>query len=92
MKQDTAMTGSLSIRGEVLAIGGVTPKVEAAIEAGITRVIIPYSNEKDLVLSKEQKAKVKIIPVRSISDVLENSLNWKGKQNILKKIKNSKKV
>ena len=92
VKQDTAMTGSLSIRGEVLAIGGVTPKVEAAIEAGITRVIIPYSNEKDLVLSKEQKAKVKIIPVRSISDVLENSLNWKGKQNILKKIKNSKKV
>src|SRR3989338_3246400 len=52
IRQDTAMTGSLSVRGEVLAIGGVTPKIEAAIEAGIKKVIIPQTNLKDVVLSK----------------------------------------
>ena len=41
IKQNFAMTGSLSVRGEVLAIGGVTSKIEAAIEAGIEKVIIP---------------------------------------------------
>ena len=45
VRQDTAMTGSLSIRGDVLAIGGVNAKVEACIEAGIKNVIIPKSNE-----------------------------------------------
>ena len=41
MKQDYAMTGSLSVRGEVMPVGGVSSKVEAAIEAGIKRVIVP---------------------------------------------------
>src|SRR3989338_6515397 len=44
IRQDTAMTGSLSVRGEVLPIGGVSAKVEAAIEAGIKRIIVPKSN------------------------------------------------
>ncbi len=87
VRQDTAMTGSLSIRGEVLAIGGATAKVEAAIGAGLKQVIIPKSNEKDLVLSDEQKKLIKIIPVLNIKEVLENSLDWKGKESILKKIK-----
>ena len=87
VRQDTAMTGSLSVRGEVLAIGGVTAKVEAAIEAGIKRVIIPRSNEKDLILSKEQKEKVKIITAETIKEVLKEALIWKGKESILKKIK-----
>ena len=87
VRQDTAMTGSLSVRGEVLAIGGVTAKVEAAIEAGIKRVIIPKTNENDLILSKEQKEKIKIIPAETIKDVLKEALIWKGKESILKKIK-----
>jgi len=86
VRQDTAMTGSLSVRGEVLAIGGVNAKVEAAIEAGLKRVIIPKTNEKDLILSKEQKEKVKIITAETISDVLKEALIWKGKEIILKNI------
>ena len=87
IRQDTAMTGSLSIRGDVLPIGGVTAKVEAAILTGLKQVIIPRSNEKDLVLSPEQHKKIKIIPVSNIIEVLENSINWKGNEDILKKIK-----
>jgi len=81
------MTGSLSVRGDVLAVGGVTQKVEAAIEAGITHVIIPKTNEKDVVLSKSQINKIKIIPVKRIEEVLKYALEWKGKQNILRKLK-----
>src|SRR3989338_1174610 len=88
IKQEVAMTGSLSIRGEVLAIGGVTAKVEAAIDAGIKQVIIPKSNEKDLVLSKAQEEKIKIIPVVRIEEVWEHALVWKGKQKkILERLK-----
>jgi len=89
IRQDTAMTGSLSIRGEVLAIGGVTQKVEAAIDAGLKQAIIPKSNEKDLILSEEQKKKIKILPVTTIKEVLQHALVWdtKNKQ-ILKKFNN----
>lgn len=90
VKQDTAMTGSLSIRGEVLAVGGVTAKIEAAIETGIKNVIIPKTNEQDIVLSEENLKKIKIIPVASIIPVLENALDWKGKESILNKIKSFK--
>ena len=86
VRQDTAMTGSLSVRGEVLAIGGVTSKIEAAIEAGIKRVIIPKTNLKDVVLSPDSKKKIKIIPVETIKEVLKEALDWKGNQNILKKL------
>jgi len=86
VRQDTAMTGSLSVRGEVLAVGGVTAKIEAAIEAGIKRVIIPKSNEGDIVISKENLSKITIIPVVSILEVLKEAVDWKGKENILKKI------
>ena len=86
VKQDTAMTGSLSVRGEVLPIGGVTSKVEAAIETGIKTVIVPKSNFKDIIVPKHKLAKIKIIPVDTIEEVLKEALDWKGKQNILNKI------
>ena len=86
VKQDYAMTGSLSVRGEVLPIGGVTAKVEAAIEAGIKNVIIPKSNFKDLVISEENLKKIKVIPVETISEVLKEALDWKGKEKILEAI------
>jgi Lon-like ATP-dependent protease len=69
------MTGSLSVRGEVLPVGGVTQKVEAAVESGIKKVLIPKSNEGDLVLSDETRKKVKIIPVSNISQVLKEALS-----------------
>jgi len=85
IKQDIAMTGSLSVRGDVLPIGGVSSKVEAAIEAGIKQVIVPKSNLNDIVLSKEKLNKIKIIPVEHISEVLKSALDWTGKKDILKK-------
>ena len=90
VRQDTAMTGSLSVRGEVLAVGGVTQKVEAAIQANIKRVIVPKANEKDVMLSKEAKKKVKVIPVSSINEVLKEALEWKGKEEILRKLSRRK--
>jgi len=74
IRQDVAMTGSLSVRGEVLPIGGATPKIEAAIEAGIKTVIIPKSNEKDVFLSPDRAKKIRVIPVETIDQVLEVAL------------------
>ena len=87
VRQDTAMTGSLSVRGEVLPIGGVNAKIEAAIEAGIKRVIVPKLNLEDIIPSLRNDG-VKIIPVENISDVLENALSdSKQKKLIVSKIK-----
>ena len=86
IRQDFAMTGSLSVRGEVLPIGGVTAKVEAAIEAGIKNVIVPKTNLKDIIIDKENMKKINIIPVETITDVLKVVLDWSGKQRILRQI------
>ena len=66
LRQDTAVTGSLSVRGEIMPVGGVTPKIEAAIAAGLKQVIIPEANLKDVVLPKG--AKIKIIPIKRFED------------------------
>ncbi len=86
IKQDYAMTGSLSVRGEVLPIGGVSAKIEAAIAAGIKNIIVPKTNVQDIVVDKDKLSKVKIIPVETITEVLKEVLDWKGKEDILKKI------
>jgi len=80
------MTGSLSVRGEVLPIGGVTAKVEAAIDAGIKKVLVPKANVKDIVIDKLRMDKIKIVPVDNILQVLKEALVWKGNEKILKKI------
>ncbi|MFH0868965.1 MAG: ATP-dependent protease LonB [archaeon] len=87
VRQDTAMTGSLSVRGEVLPVGGVTQKVEAAVEAGLKQVIVPESNLQDIVLSNGAHKKIKIIPARNIGEVLQHALVWRGKQALLRKVK-----
>jgi len=74
VKQEIAMTGSLSVRGAVLPIGGATFKVEAAIEAGMKTIIIPLGNLNDIVLDDEQKGKIKIIPVSRFWEILDVSL------------------
>lgn len=89
VKQDHAMTGSLSVRGEVLPVGGVTAKVEAAIEAGLKKVLVPKSNLKDIIIDSKKLKKIKIIPVSHISEVLKEALDWNGKKDILKRISNS---
>ena len=78
------MTGSLSIRGEVLPVGGVTPKIEAAIEAGIKNIIIPEANLKDIVLSKADAKKIKIIPVKNIKDVMKHAFAGKPKDRLVR--------
>lgn len=90
VKQSIAMTGSLSVRGEVLPVGGVSSKVEAAIEAGIKNIIVPKSNLQDIIIDKKKLEKVKIIPVESISQVLEQALYWKGKEKLLRTIQRMK--
>jgi Lon-like ATP-dependent protease len=72
--QTVAMTGSLSVRGDVLPVGGVTYKIEAAALAGIKTVLIPKSNLGDVLIEDEYKDKIKIIPVSNIEEVLEFSL------------------
>ncbi len=72
--QRVAMTGSLSIRGTVLPVGGVTAKVEAASEAGLQKVLIPEDNMADLMLETRFKDKVEVIPVRTLRDVLKYAL------------------
>ena len=86
VKQDFAMTGSLSVRGEVLPICGVTAKVEAAIEAGMKNVVVPKTNLKDIIISPDKMRKINIIPVETITDVLKVVLDWSGKQKVLRQI------
>ncbi len=88
IKQDVAMTGSLSVRGEVLPIGGATPKIEAAIEAGMKTVIIPKSNEKDVFLSPDKAEKIRIVPVETIDQVLEVALEeGEKKESLISRIR-----
>ena len=86
IKQEVAMTGSLSVRGEVLPIGGVSSKIEAAIETGIKTVIIPKTNLQDIVIDKEMLSKVKVIAVGTIQEALEHALDWTGKAALKKKV------
>ena len=69
--QSVAMTGSLSVRGEVLPVGGVTSKVETAVAAGIKSVILPASNLDDVSLAKDKLNGIKLIPARTFADVVE---------------------
>lgn len=85
VKQSVAMTGSLSVRGEVLPVGGITAKVEAAIKAGFKEVIIPKANLDDIVIPKKELKKIKVIPVTTLSEVLEHALVKNRRKSILMK-------
>ncbi|MDX2411372.1 MAG: endopeptidase La [Woeseiaceae bacterium] len=75
VKSNVAMTGEITLRGEVLPIGGLKEKLLAAHRGGITTVLIPHENEKDLVeIPKNIKDKLTIVPVKWIDQVLEHSL------------------
>jgi Lon-like ATP-dependent protease len=86
--QSVAMTGSISVKGEVLPVGGVTQKIEAAIQAGLKRVIIPKDNIDDVLLDAENEGKIEIVPVGRIDEVLEYSLvSGERKLKLLGKLK-----
>ena len=85
--QSVALTGSLSVRGDVMPVGGVTGKIEAAAEAGMKKVLIPASNMDDVLIEERYKNKIKVIPVENMSDVLENALLGNGKEGLVEKMK-----
>lgn len=75
VKANVAMTGEITLRGEVLPIGGLKEKLLAAHRAGIETIIIPHDNEKDLIdIPKNILSKLDVKPVRWIEDVLEIAL------------------
>ena len=75
VKATVAMTGEITLRGEVLPIGGLKEKLLAAHRGGIETVIIPADNEKDLVeIPKNIKDKLEIVAVKWIDEVLQIAL------------------
>ena len=75
VRSDVAMTGEITLRGLVLPIGGLKEKSLAAMRAGITTVIIPKQNEKDLIdIPDEAKEKIQFVPVETVDEVLKTAL------------------
>ncbi|MBU3032307.1 endopeptidase La [Paracoccus marinaquae] len=75
VRKDVAMTGEVTLRGNVLAIGGLKEKLLAALRGGIKTVLIPADNEKDLAeIPDNVKNGLKIIPVSNVREVLKHAL------------------
>jgi Lon-like ATP-dependent protease len=74
IRQDLAMTGSLSVRGEVLPIGGVTAKIEAAARCGIKTVVIPRANMQDVMLDDKYEDMIDVIAVDTLDEVMLHAL------------------
>lgn len=75
IKKDIAMTGEVTLRGRVTAIGGLKEKLLAALRSGVKVVLIPSENEKDLAdIPENVKAEMQIIPVSTMDEVLARAL------------------
>jgi Lon-like ATP-dependent protease len=81
--QSAAMTGSLSVRGEVLPVGGVSAKAEAAINAGMKKLIVPAGNREDISLPKSMTKRIKIISVKTFADVLHVAIKPSSRRDAL---------
>ena len=76
VRADVAMTGEITLRGEVLPIGGLKEKLLAALRGGISTVLIPEENQRELTeIPLNIKSKLEIRPVRWIDEVLEIALH-----------------
>ena len=76
VRKDIAMTGEVTLRGQVLPIGGLKEKLLAALRGGIRTVMIPEENKKDLAeIPDNVKSGLKIIPVKNVSEVLKKALS-----------------
>jgi len=75
VRKDLAMTGEITLRGRVLAIGGLKEKLLAALRSGVKTVLIPAENAKDLAdVPENVKAGLEIIPVSTVDEVLARAL------------------
>jgi ATP-dependent Lon protease len=75
VKSAVAMTGEITLRGEILPIGGLKEKLLAAHRGGLETVLIPHENEKDIAeIPKNIKDKLNIVPVKWIDEVLQLAL------------------
>jgi ATP-dependent Lon protease len=75
VKKDVAMTGEVTLRGKVLPVGGIKEKVLAAHRAGVTKVILPKDNEKDLdEIPQEIKDELQFVFVEHIDEVLKETM------------------
>ncbi len=80
VKPELAMTGEITLRGDVLPIGGIKQKALAAYRAGIKKIIMPKRNLSDLEeVPKEIKDKIEFIPVERVSEVLWHALGIRMK-------------
>ena len=86
LSQEVAMTGSLSVHGAVLPVGGVTAKIEAAAKVGLKKVLIPKANMQDVLIEDKYKDQIEIIPVETLKDVLDNVLVGTKKEGLMKKL------
>ena len=83
VRKDVAMTGEITLRGKVLPIGGLKEKILAASRGGVTRVIIPKENEKDLKeIPSQILKKVDVVLVENMDEVLVKALRVKSKKDI----------
>ncbi len=77
VRSEVAMTGEITLRGEVLAIGGLKEKLLAAHRGGIKKVLIPLDNAKDLAeIPRKIKNEIEVVPVQWIDEVIEHSLEF----------------
>jgi ATP-dependent Lon protease len=80
VRNDLAMTGEITLRGQVLPVGGIKEKVLAAHRAGLKTVILPNRNEKDLEdLPQEVRDSMKFVLVEKVDQVFEAALTVNGK-------------
>lgn len=81
VRRDVAMTGEITLRGNVLPVGGIKEKVLAAQRAGVQKMIIPAANKKDLIdIPKKVKSEMEFIFVEQIEEVMAQSLSKPAKK------------
>jgi ATP-dependent Lon protease len=81
VRRDVAMTGEISLRGLVLPIGGVKEKVLAALRAGVTTVLLPQRNQRDLDdIPAEARAQLKFVWLDTVDDALAAALTGQSEK------------